>query len=73
MSPDEPPEPVTVLARIEILRYFTEAGEDQIGVSALDNGGDQLALVDALGLLELAKDTCIRVAMAYDDDEDGER
>lgn len=58
-----------ILGRIEILRMFTDDGEDQIAVSSVDGAGDHLALVDALGMLRLAEDTVIRVAMEGGDDD----
>lgn len=65
---------VTV-ARIQIHRLITSHGDDVI-TAQFDDGhdeGDVPALVELLGMLELAKDTAIRAAMGecdHDDEED---
>lgn len=57
------------VARIVITRTLTLDGDDVVEVEALDGDGDQLRLVETLGLLSLSKDTAIRMAMAEDDDD----
>lgn len=50
------------IATVEITRDLTD-DHDQINVTAVDGNGDDLPLVEALGLLEFAKDTIIRDRM----------
>ncbi len=62
---------VTV-ARIQIERLMMPDGDDIVSAQ-FDDGddeGDMPALVELLGMLELAKDTAIRLAMGGDCDHD---
>lgn len=57
VSVDAPVERET--ARITITRFFTVDGEDLVQVDSDDLNGGRLGVVEALGLLELAKyDVC---------------
>jgi hypothetical protein len=56
-------------ARITILRTLTE-DDDLVSVEAVDSGGDDLPLVESLGLLRMAEDTIIRRAMGEEPEED---
>lgn len=60
-----------VVGTITIRRVLL-GDRDFVTTEAVDTGGETLPLVEALGLLELAKDTVIREAMGeiVEDDED---
>ncbi|MFE2998678.1 hypothetical protein ACFXG4_27205 [Nocardia sp. NPDC059246] len=47
--------PEAEVARIVVRRYFDADGAQQIDVEAVDATGDDLTLLEALGLLEIAK------------------
>lgn len=48
-----------VVARITIERFITDAGQDLVHVDSDDLNGGRLAVVEALGLLQLAMyDVC---------------
>lgn len=54
-----------IVARIEIVRELR--GDDLIdSVSAEDDKGEPIPLVEALGMLRLAEDTLLREAMGED-------
>lgn len=57
-------------ARIEIVRFLTDEGDDVVNVTAADPDGDSLPLIESLGMLELARDTLLHLAM--DDDPEDE-
>lgn len=50
------------VGRIEIVRTLGDDG-DNVWVTAKDNQGDNLPLIESLGMIRLAEDTVIRVAM----------
>lgn len=56
------------VARIEIVRVV-ENGELVDYAEAVDTGGAVLPLTEILGMLRLAEDTFIRMAMGEDDDD----
>lgn len=60
------------LARIEIVRELSDDGQDVVSVMAADGSGDQLPLIESLGMLRMAEDTVIRLAMgeAGEDEDD---
>lgn len=51
------------VARIEVIREITEAGEDLIWSTTRDADDNPLPLVEALGMLRMAEDTVIRESM----------
>ena len=51
-----------VVAKIVIKRIMTD-GDDTIWYSAIDESGEDLALVQTLGMLRLTEDTVIRDRM----------
>ncbi|GAA0977515.1 hypothetical protein ENKNEFLB_02096 [Nocardioides aquaticus] len=55
-----------LLSRITVTRHIDEDGQDLFGYEAEDGSGDELSIVEILGLLELAKDTALRSAMGED-------
>jgi len=64
---DIPPDAV-ITARIEIVRYFTASDTHHSDITALrhwqgDEEGDDVPLIELLGLLRVAEDTAIRQAM----------
>ena len=58
-----------LVARILIERELTDEGHDIVTCSAQDNDGDDLPLIQSLGMLRMAEDTVIRAAMGDDDAE----
>lgn len=57
-------------ARIVITRYLDDDGEDLVKVEAtLADGEPGLPLIESLGMIEIAKDSIWRDAMAADDDD----
>lgn len=42
------------ISRITITRVLTDEGRDLVDVTATDSGGGRLAVIEALGLLQLA-------------------
>jgi hypothetical protein len=66
MADDEP----LVVATIKIERLLGE--QDIIYVEAVDTSGESLPLVESLGMLRIAEDTVIRLAMGEGPDEDDE-
>ena len=55
-----------VIARVVITRVMS--GEDIVDhVIAATEGGDELGLAEALGMMRLAEDTLIRSRMGYDE------
>lgn len=65
MSESEP-EGIEV-ARITITRVLGLDGTDGTHCEAVDPDGEPLKLVESLGLLRLAEDTVIRMAMGEDE------
>jgi hypothetical protein len=59
-----------VVATIKIERLLGE--QDIIYVEAVDTSGESLPLVELLGMLRIAEDTVIRLAMGEGPDEDDE-
>lgn len=59
-----------LVARIVVERRLHTDGSDIVWSEAHDGDDDPLALVETLGLLELAKDTAIRTAMGEGPDEE---
>lgn len=55
-------DPVLV-ATITIERSLGEDGQDELSVEAVDAGGEDLPLMESLGMLRLAEDTVIRLRM----------
>jgi len=55
-------------ARITILRTLTE-DDDVVSVEAVDGAGDDLPLVESLGLLRMAEDSVIRRAMGEEPED----
>lgn len=76
--PGDGEDAVLRVATVEITRDLHPDGTDRIYVVAIDGSGAELALVEALGLLEIGKDTVIRERMGEvpggggDDAEEGE-
>lgn len=64
----EPPEEEFTLATVTIVKTFAEDGDVYTWSEASTPDGDDVALIDILGMLELAKDTFIRQAMGEDED-----
>lgn len=58
-------------ARIEIVRTIGDDG-DNVWVQAADGEGSMLPLIESLGMLRLAEDTVIRMAMGEVPETDGE-
>ena len=59
-------EPTThslLLTRITIERHIGADGADEVTAEFEDSNGDMPTLVEILGMLELTKDTAIRVGM----------
>lgn len=52
-----------LIARIVIERRLYTDGRDLVWSEAFDTDGNGLALIQTLGMLEMAKDTAIRDAM----------
>lgn len=46
---------MSTISRIEIHRYFDYHGAQHVDVEAVDGNGEELELLEALGLLEVAK------------------
>jgi len=72
----EPDTASLLLTRITIERHLGDDG-DSVTAEFVDGQGDMPGLVEILGMLELAKDTAIRVAMGEtgcdcDDEDDDE-
>ena len=73
------PDDAVLVARIEITRYLTMSEGPHTDVTVMedhDNDGNQLSLVECLGLLRLAEDTAIQTRLAGDgvhleDEEEG--
>lgn len=60
-----------LVAEIHIQRWIGKDGSDGVVASFSDNNGGTPTLVETLGMLELTKDTAIRIAM-NEDEEEGE-
>lgn len=60
------------VAQITIVRELGDDG-DIVAVSAVDGNGEQLPLIESLGMLRMAEDTVIRMAMGEvpEEDDDG--
>jgi hypothetical protein len=57
------------ISRITITRFLTDTGRDVVSVEPVDSAGERLAVVEALGLLQLAiYDVCNSPAEDGDDD-----
>lgn len=73
---DELPDDAVLVAKIEIVRYMTMSEGPHTDVTMMedsDGSGNQLPLVECLGLLELAKDTALQTRLqAVNDDDDEE-
>lgn len=70
------PHDALVIARIDITRYLTQADPSDVTVCrAMDGDGNQLPLVEALGMLRVTEDSVIRSRLGQflddDDDDDG--
>lgn len=59
-----------LIARVTVERRLHEDGSDIVWSDAHDGNGDALALIETLGMLEMAKDTAIRLAMGEGPDDD---
>lgn len=59
-----------VLGTVTITTGMTEDGRYLHHVEAVDAEGDDLPLVESLGMIELAKDSLLRVPPGTEDDED---
>ncbi len=57
-----------LIAEVMVQRVIRD-GQDVISVTAQDSSGDDLALVEALGLLRFAEDSVIRERMGGADDD----
>lgn len=62
-------EPAVIVSRIVIERSLSDEG-DLIAVTATDEVDEELALVDALGLLRFAEDSLIRQFMGEDEEDE---
>jgi hypothetical protein len=60
---DAVPAGALVIASIEIVRYIDTEDRDVVIWCGVDAADEPLSLVEALGMLELTKDTAIREAL----------
>ncbi len=65
----ELPEEFRLLGRVVISTCVGPNGEHLHNVAAYDADGDDLPLIESLGMAELATDRLIRQAMGEDNDE----
>lgn len=70
---DDLPDDAVLVARIEIVRYLTMSQGSHTDITVMedhDNEGDQLSLIECLGLLRLAEDTAIQTRLNRDSEEE---
>lgn len=63
------------IAKVTITKLLVEFGDDEgtdvvVTIEAADPEGGQIALVDALGMIELGKDSLLRASEQVDEDDD---
>ena len=63
---DDIPDEALLLGVVEIARYIDTDGCDVVQLRAIDASGQDLALIEVLGMLRMSEDTAIQTWMGND-------